>query len=249
MSSEAGTFISYATAPGAVAADGKGTYSPFTAALLEHLKISGLEIEQLFREVRRTVVLETGGQQVPWTQSSLIAPFYFVPPPEVSLPAPSAGLVAAAGSIPVDESLRTELVSDEVQIRGQRVAFLGGSLQIKEPVERNILRAGLNTIVVAGHEVRAWYEEQRLRVFEEPYKHSYAVVVAIDDYGGNARTGYPDLGYMVEGAQALADRLAKLGFPKKNIFSVFDKDATVDHIDSLLREFWEGGNIKTQIDW
>ncbi|HEY5966081.1 MAG TPA: caspase family protein [Xanthobacteraceae bacterium] len=81
-----GTYIGFATAPGAVALDsieGKGNHSPFTAALLKHLDTPGLEIEQLFREVRKSVLSDTQGRQVPWSHSSLIEPFYFVPPRDV----------------------------------------------------------------------------------------------------------------------------------------------------------------------
>jgi tetratricopeptide (TPR) repeat protein len=67
-----GTMIAYATQPDAVALDGDGRNSPFTAALLKHLATPGLDIGVLMRRVRADVVQETRGRQVPWDHSSLI---------------------------------------------------------------------------------------------------------------------------------------------------------------------------------
>jgi len=67
-----GTLIAFSTSPGAVALDGTGRNSPFTEALVQHMATPGLEVRQLMTRVRRSVVEATGGQQVPWDNSSLI---------------------------------------------------------------------------------------------------------------------------------------------------------------------------------
>ena len=72
-----GSFVAYATAPGAVAVDGDGENSPFTAALAGAMVEPGLAIEQVFKRVRKQVIQETGGQQTPWDSSSLVNDFYF----------------------------------------------------------------------------------------------------------------------------------------------------------------------------
>ena len=77
MDAPAGSFISFATAPGQVASDGQGRNSPYTKHLLQALKQPGMPIEQVFKQVRRNVMDETGGEQVPWENSSLIGDFYF----------------------------------------------------------------------------------------------------------------------------------------------------------------------------
>ncbi len=77
MDAPTGSFISFATAPGQVASDGNGRNSPFTKHLLQALKQPNVPIEQVFKEVRRNVMDETGGEQVPWENSSLIGDFYF----------------------------------------------------------------------------------------------------------------------------------------------------------------------------
>jgi len=77
MDAPAGSFISFATAPGQVASDGQGRNSPYTKHLLQALKQPGIPIEQVFKQVRRKVMVETAGEQVPWENSSLVGDFYF----------------------------------------------------------------------------------------------------------------------------------------------------------------------------
>ncbi len=72
-----GSFIAYATAPGAVAYDGKGKNSPYTLALSQALRNPGIAIEEVFRRTRRKVLAVTKGKQTPWESSSLTGVFYF----------------------------------------------------------------------------------------------------------------------------------------------------------------------------
>ena len=76
-----GTLVAFATAPGTVAEDGaRGQRnSPFTAAILRHIERPGLEVRQLFAEVRRDVREATRGRQVPWEHSALEGSFHFRP--------------------------------------------------------------------------------------------------------------------------------------------------------------------------
>ncbi|CAN7249666.1 caspase family protein [Pararhizobium sp. LjRoot235] len=66
-----GLLIAYATDPGAVAYDGKGVNSPYTAALARHLATPGLEIQSALTRVRADVSEATGGAQRPWHNASL----------------------------------------------------------------------------------------------------------------------------------------------------------------------------------
>lgn len=72
-----GMVIAYATQANDVASDGGGRNSPFSSALVTHLKEPGLEIGQLFRRVAATVNQETNGQQTPELSISLLGDFYF----------------------------------------------------------------------------------------------------------------------------------------------------------------------------
>ncbi len=60
------TIIAYSTEPGAVALDGSGANSPYTAALASALLGSEQDIRDVLRLVRARVRVATGGEQTPW---------------------------------------------------------------------------------------------------------------------------------------------------------------------------------------
>ncbi len=59
--------------------DGRGSNSPFTAALANAMARPGMPVEQMFRDVRVNVLRETSGAQTPWDSSSLVREFVFKP--------------------------------------------------------------------------------------------------------------------------------------------------------------------------
>ena len=79
MPAPSGTLIAYATGPGAVAADGTGRNGLFTGELLRAMRVPGVDIIDVFRNVIGAVRQQTGGRQVPWVHSSLDSYFYFRP--------------------------------------------------------------------------------------------------------------------------------------------------------------------------
>ena len=78
MNAPSGSLIAYATSPGRTASDGSGANGLYTSALLENIKLPGINILQMFQNVRRTVSLKSGKQQIPWESTSLTADFFFV---------------------------------------------------------------------------------------------------------------------------------------------------------------------------
>jgi hypothetical protein len=103
MQAPAGTIISYATQPGATAADGSDKNSPFSKALAASIKKSGLGVFETFNEVGLAVKSATGGQQQPWFDTSpieghfqfrpdtaTIAPTAIPSPPSATVADPSA---------------------------------------------------------------------------------------------------------------------------------------------------------------
>lgn len=75
-----GTYLAYATAPDQVAYDsGGGEHSPFTAALVEALGTPGADLDDVFLDVRRSVLEATDERQVPWVSNSITGQFYFRP--------------------------------------------------------------------------------------------------------------------------------------------------------------------------
>lgn len=92
MDAPVGTYISFSTAPGRVASDGKGDNGLFTQHLLRALRTPNLKVEDVFKQVRISVMKDSSNQQVPWDSSSLTGDFYFLPParaPQEPRPAPA----------------------------------------------------------------------------------------------------------------------------------------------------------------
>ncbi|MET0277270.1 MAG: caspase family protein [Pseudorhodoplanes sp.] len=71
--------VAFSTGPGSKSIDGDARNSPFAVALLKHLAIPGVPIEQLLRPVREQVMEITKGRQIPWTHSSMIRDLILVP--------------------------------------------------------------------------------------------------------------------------------------------------------------------------
>ncbi|MFN3170464.1 MAG: caspase domain-containing protein [Hyphomicrobiales bacterium] len=70
--------LMYAAAPGQIAADGEGSNSPFTAALLHALEAPHEPLAVLFRQVARHLQVQSDGAQTPWMVRSYgeVAPVY-----------------------------------------------------------------------------------------------------------------------------------------------------------------------------
>jgi len=73
--------IAFAAKDGTVANDGDGRNSPFTAALLRHIEVEGIEVTFLFRIVRDEVMAATHGEQQPYVYGSLSKDSIYLRPP------------------------------------------------------------------------------------------------------------------------------------------------------------------------
>jgi caspase domain-containing protein len=82
----AGMLLAYATDPGNVAFDGAGDNSVFTSALLDHIATPGLDARLMLGRVRQQVVLNTGGQQVPWVEEAVLGEHTLAPAEPTDLP-------------------------------------------------------------------------------------------------------------------------------------------------------------------
>ncbi|WP_413993453.1 caspase family protein [Labrys okinawensis] len=94
-----GTLIAFSTAPGSVAQDGSGRNSPFTTALLAHMETPGLDIRQMFGQVRADVDQSTQGGQTPWVNEAIIGSF------------------AMAGTVENPQPVKTIAVEPQVQVQ------------------------------------------------------------------------------------------------------------------------------------
>lgn len=89
--------VAYAAKHGTVAQDREGRNSPFASSLLTHIEKPGLEVAQLFREVRDDVLDTTGREQEPHLYGSLgRKQEYLIPPVAAPTPTPFIPRVDAA---------------------------------------------------------------------------------------------------------------------------------------------------------
>ncbi len=77
MDAPSGSLIVYSTSPGKTASDGVGRNGVFTKHFLRSILSDDLEIGMMLRKIRKNIIDETGGKQVPWESSSLTGEFYF----------------------------------------------------------------------------------------------------------------------------------------------------------------------------
>jgi uncharacterized caspase-like protein len=78
MSAPSGTFIAYAAAPGQTAQDGRlGSNGVFTGELVKAMGAPGVPLEEMYKQVIRSVKVDTRGAQQPWSESSIQGDFFF----------------------------------------------------------------------------------------------------------------------------------------------------------------------------
>lgn len=94
-----GMVVAFATQPGERALDGKGSNSPFAAALANWLTRPGLSIELAMKQVMTEVRASTRDEQLPWMASSMVGNFALVPAPgtrpQLFMPAQRSGQAGA----------------------------------------------------------------------------------------------------------------------------------------------------------
>lgn len=115
-SSTGGVLIAYATDPGAVALDGKGDNSPYTAALARHIATPGIEIQVALTRVKSDVAAATEGRQRPWHNSSLGREVFIgAAPPLPAESTSAAGAASATTPAPAPEINSQQILWEEEQ--------------------------------------------------------------------------------------------------------------------------------------
>ncbi|MBL8706982.1 MAG: caspase family protein [Rhodospirillales bacterium] len=105
-----GGLIAYATAPGSVAADGEGSNGPYTEELVKAMAVPGLKVEEVFKRVTVEVEKRTGGQQTPWTSSSLRGDLVINLTVNIAAPPAPAGAAAAGAPTAGGAGSETEML-------------------------------------------------------------------------------------------------------------------------------------------
>ena len=131
-----GTFIAYSTQPGNVALDGSGANSPFTTALVKGVREEGRNLTAVMVDVRKDVLAQTQGKQVPWDHSSLTGDFYF------HLAAAPAAIPGGGAPPPPSADLQERLrkLEDELRKKNdpEQTAKVVELAQLKEQVRSNV---------------------------------------------------------------------------------------------------------------
>ena len=96
MEPESGVLVAFNAAPGTVAPQSAGPYSPYAQALAEMMREGGVPAAEIFTRVRLRVNEQTKGAEVPWHASKVRTSFVFferaadAPPLQVSVEETSA---------------------------------------------------------------------------------------------------------------------------------------------------------------
>ena len=106
MNAPSGSLVAYATAPGSVASDGDGSNGLYTQHLAAAMRMPGLPVEEVFKQVRTAVRRASQGQQTPWENTALEGQFFF------RAPAPVAPEGAAMQSAAVERLVAERLAAE-----------------------------------------------------------------------------------------------------------------------------------------
>lgn len=192
----AGSFVAFSTSPGRVAGDGHGENSDYTAALANNLRMRPSRLEDVFIRTqieveRATVGVQISqnevGPQVPWTNSSLKAVFYFTPdavalkpPPRLAAPAVVAERRPLTFNVPVVNERGTVVGEKPGRASGYVDELRGVALEMVEvPGGRFGMGAGASEVARAFAEAKAdgvnIEEETYLNITSEMPQHAVDV--------------------------------------------------------------------------
>jgi hypothetical protein len=117
------TLIAFAAKAGSVAEDGVGRHSPFTAALLKHMTVPGLDVRLALGRVRDEVKLVTNQRQDPFVYGSLGgATVALIPEPKAAIPAAITEPAPAVN--PIADTRRDYELAERVGTREAWDSFL-----------------------------------------------------------------------------------------------------------------------------
>lgn len=149
------------------------------------------------------------------------------------------------------ELIETDSITiNDRQVRIDRTRSSSNELVLLGSDSAGLVGQGVTYISNAKANFVYWRAGQTLQQFKTPYKRSYAVIIAIDDYSRasdpmrRGPTGYDARGFMVQRGKELKDALTHVGFAPSNILELYDQAATSSAIDNALKEFWKGGKYE-----
>ncbi len=160
--------IAYATRPNAVAYDGEGRNGTFTGALLSHIHTPEQDISEMMSAVRKDVVAQTGGQQVPWEISALTRRFRFNDGPPTVAPETLFYQVAVRAADPTLMRMYLQRYPDGSHV-GEVMAMLASDSGAAATAQRS-----LNSDHEAGEQLWQLAQRTRLRQLFQTYLQFHA---------------------------------------------------------------------------
>src|SRR5262249_19201052 len=152
------TFIAYSTQPGNVASDGTGRNSPFAAALKRHIADRGRNLTAIMIDVRKDVLEETQGRQVPWDHSALTQDVYF-------------DLAFATGTLPKASGSQSPSVEADAQ---RRLVELEKELKKKSDPQQSSNVVKLAQFKERLHQLEEANRQDQQRIFDTYRKYGAA---------------------------------------------------------------------------
>ena len=201
-----GTMIAFSTAPNKVALDGQGRNSPFTTALLKHIRTPGLDIAFVMRRVTADVEKSSGGSQVPWVHASLISDVTLaagdsriaLPAPPPPAPVPANDEIAwtfVQGSASIEELVRFKTTFPNSKFRSDadtRIAALQSVQRLNPPAVSNpdaalpgIKRIPLTSLSATPTQLGHYGDWKSFTVLRDGSRECYAIVESSAGRGWN----------------------------------------------------------------
>ena len=235
-SPERGTLVAFAARDGQVALDGLAGNSPFAIALADKMRVPGLEISLMFRQVRDAVLAATLNQQEPNTYGSLSGvPFYLAGPAEGQADPAADARVAWAQVRPEQEAQLAALadLGDTRSMLGLAQMRLNPEATVFDPAEAVALltRAAAAGSPEAQFELAKLYEQgigvdpdpaRALQLYQQAAAQDFAD--AINDLGFMHYQGGLGLTPDPDAALKLFERAANLRHPQ----ALFNFAALID---------------------
>ncbi|MBO6719683.1 MAG: caspase family protein [Rhizobiaceae bacterium] len=131
-----GAIVAYAAAAGAVASDGSGEHSPYTAALLAEIGQPGVEVGLMFRRAAGRVFESTRGDQRPELLVRLVDEVYLNPAPAIAVAAANVDRAPPAAQQAVEEQPAEVQVAEAeglTAVRSARAEGFFGNKVIHKP--------------------------------------------------------------------------------------------------------------------
>lgn len=161
MNAPMGTLIAYSTAANMTSIERKEDRNGiYTKYLLESLKIPNLSVEQVFKNTRTNVIIETQTKQIPWDVSSLHGKdFYF--------------FTCDTADVPFEEVIKIWQSSNEEILLPRLISFLNHEYLINLSVEK--LQFLFSLIQIA-------FEKETLGINKKTIDEDYLTEVMCDEF-------------------------------------------------------------------